>query len=180
MEKNKKLYLTQCPNPIHLYINQSIDYYNRSEKHKSYLLSENESDDTPVIIDGDFYKAIQYRISAIVFLKSSIEVIINDSMCHEFKYEGLSKDEVINQVSLIDKLTKILPQSTSFKMEENKDLINDLIEICKIGSSLQNISTSKQSFGNTYEAMLKLDLERGIEQTKSLFYTLTGQFIREI
>jgi len=176
---NEKLITAKFPEPISLYYSHSVELYKKSLKYKDMMASnsEGEDDDNSIIMqDGSYHKFLQYNISSILMLHSAIELFINSCIKDDYKIELdgklLNKKEIEDELTLVDKLEKIVPQISDFNFKSNKKILYDLLDLNELNEDLQNLKTSdsiNQPFLHTFENLLKFKMEDCFESVKILF-----------
>ena len=167
------------PDPISLYMNNAIDFCNISENHKNLMTTAVDKNSKSLLFqDGDYYKYLQYRTSSIFMLRSAIELFVNSTIKDDFIFEEeYSKDDIINNFSIDDKISKILPLTTSFKILQNKKIVNNVIEVCSLSDDLQNLKTSDTihyPYLEVFAKMIKLNLNEVINQVKLFMKKVNG------
>lgn len=176
LSHNKKLITAKFPEPISLYLNHSIELYKKSKSYRDILVLNSTEDETLYLQDDSSHKYMQYTISSIFMLHSSIELFINSCIKDnfEFDFEGktLKKQEIENELTLSEKVELIIPLISSFNSKSNKKIIGILVELSELNNELQNLKTSDstdQPFLETFEMMLNFDMESCFDSVKKFF-----------
>lgn len=176
----------RIPDPLSLMMshcsmlcNKSIDF-----KHTIIDTSSNKEEDKATIKwnDGDYHKFLQYKMSCILMLKSAIEFFVNQCIPDSFELNGKSKVELIQQLSLLEKINKILPKVRLFSLAENENLISNIILIYDLSCLIQNMPTS-DSINPPYleliEKVTVIDLKECITLVTG-FYEVNGYNLMSI
>ncbi|MCD4698008.1 MAG: hypothetical protein K8S16_17425 [Bacteroidales bacterium] len=173
---NKKLITAKFPEPISLYFNHSVELYKKSLSFRNMMVSNSTENESILLQDDSYHKFLQYSVSSILMLHSAIELFINSSIKDNFEIELygkiLNKKEVEDELTLSEKLEKIVPSISNFNLKSNKRIINNLIVLNGLNEELQNLKTSdsiNQPFLDTFEKLLKFKMEYCFESVKNLF-----------
>jgi len=180
---NKKLITAKFPEPISLFFNHAIELHLKSMSYKSIMVSHSTDDESILLQDDSYHKFLQYGVSSIFMLHSAIELFINSCIKDNFKFDlygkFLNKKELEEQLTLNEKLEKIIPQIRNFKLNSNKRIVRNIIDLNELNEELQNLKTSEtvnQPFLDTFERLIKFNMEDCFESTKNLFKKVNKNF----
>jgi hypothetical protein len=180
---NKKLITAKFPEPISLYFNHSIELFEKSEFYKNSMIANSSKDETILLQDDSYHKYLQYSISSILMLHSAVELFINSCIKDNFKLEIdgklFNKRDLEEKYTLYDKLIKIVPKISGFKLESNNKIYNSLMELDELNEELQNLRTSdsiNQPFLDTFERLLNFRMEKCFDSVKVLFKKINKNY----
>ena len=116
-------------------------------------------------------------------LHASIELFVNscikDSFNESIEGETYDKEKAIRTFSLTEKIDFIVPLISGFKIEKNLKITKSLFELNELNEEFQNLETSdsiNQPFLESFEDVLKFDMENCIKMTKLFFKKVNRNF----
>ena len=181
---NHKLITAKFPEPISLYFNHSIDLYQKSIIYRDTMVANSPSDETILMQDDSYHKFLQYSISCIFMLHSSIELFINSCLKDnlEIEIEGklFKKGDLEEELTLPQKIENIIPLISKYSLKTNKRFITRMNELNELNEALLNLKVSdsiiNQPFLETFERLLKLDMGECFELVKDFFRKVNKDF----
>ncbi|MGZ2370687.1 restriction endonuclease [Ancylomarina sp. YFZ004] len=182
--RDNKIITAKFPEPISLYFNHSVELYTKSLSYRDTMVSNSPKDEGLLMQDDSYHKFLQYSISSILMLHSAIELFINSNIKDNFEIEldgrRLNKKEIEEELTLSQKIEKIIPLISTFKLNSNKRIINSLINLNELNEELQNLKTSGsigQQFLETFEKLIQFKMDYCFESTKKLFKKVNKHYI---
>ena len=198
---NGKTFMSVFPNPIQLYFSFALKAFTQSEdlRNKEFIKqSKKVTDEEKYFLDVDADKThplynsyLQLKIGSIIMLACSLEAFVNSIIKEDSKYinhknEELNQEDIQRWMTLIDKITFVIPSihNIDFKLENKKDfdLINSLIRIRNEFVHLKNYN--KSPFSDEYQQLFislkKFKMNTCFQSVKKYMCIYKKDFILEI
>ena len=196
---NEQFFVSAFPDPIQIYYSMAFMNYQFSLQTRKNIIFQRKQNGNLNFISSYLYNChLQYKISTVIFLHSTVEAFINYIMPEEFiyiqEYQGSKSDKFLKQlkeynkeqsekyVLFKEKLSKMLFQLTKidFKLQHKKIydkllnlnlLRNDLIH-------LRSVKTNNQEhFHKVFEKVIDVDLKQYIDCVRNFINILKPGFI---
>lgn len=197
-------YISPFPNPLHLYLDLSIEHFEISEKIKqvNFMQCGKQYAKEVFLLDAEprcthdcFNKYFKYRMGSIIFLVSGLEAFMNHAIPDDFKYtrkkngqlEVLSKPEIEStRVPFKEKLTTVVPEAVGrTEFWENKEPMQDqILSLYACRRELIHLKTNgKEALEKYYDQideMLDHDIQSSIKSSIQFMNGVIPDFVQVI
>ena len=156
----------RMPDPLSLFISNCIRLYNETTKYKHLIVES--TDPLKIWADADYHLFIQTKINCVLMLKTTIDFFVNQCIPDEIELEGKQKPAILTEITLKDKIEKILTVATNYKLEENIELTNTIFSIDDMARIILNMPASSNampSYLEIFEKITNVALKDWIDQT---------------
>ncbi len=179
-------YFSVFPNPVHLFYDSAIEFFNNSEETKKRNFPSCAEKKKKKIgdihfldIDADqthqcYDRFFKLRINSIIMLSTSVEAFINHSIPNDYP----NRDNVERRGKFKDKLKTDLPNSLGLVefWEGKDDMWNEIVNLYYMRNDLIHLKTNSQDGFEAYfeviSKMLEFDIAKSIK--------VVGEFMNEI
>ncbi|WP_422354570.1 hypothetical protein [Roseivirga pacifica] len=197
--KEGKLFASKFPDPIQLYFSLAYSNYTYSQKTYENITLQSEQGRPLNFINSYLYNwHLQYKISTIIFLHSTVEAFINYSMPDDFIYKqthvGNKSDKFISQtkefnkeqterfIQFKEKLGQVMTQVSGIDLFENHKTIYDgLINLNSLRNDIihlrSTLSKNQEYFRKVFEKVLNSDLSKYVDSVFSYVNLIVPNFL---
>lgn len=173
---NSKLISAKFPEPISMFFNHAIELCNKAQYYKNIMVANSPDDESVLLQDESYHKYLQNLISSIFMLHSAIELFVNSCIKDDFEIERdgrcLTKKEIEEGLSLLEKIEDIVPKICDFVPKQDKKLYTTLSYLTELNEELQNLQTSdsiNQPFLDSFERLISFNLNECFDIVKFFF-----------
>ena len=165
-------FVAAFPDPVLLYLSITHQHFIVSEKLRKDLFAQESLDsseplkllDSEVNDTNSIYNSfLQYRVSSIIMLHSSLEAFVNSMIADNIEFPLKKRDEVVylnkrgidRQIKFKDKLVKVMTFVSKINFEiEHQDIIKDLLHIYYLRNNFIHLkSYNNNEFESSYTSL---------------------------
>lgn len=194
-----QLFGAKFPDPIQLYFSLAYSNFQFANQTRTNITLQKNQEQPLNLISPYLYNwHLQYKISTIIFLHSTVEAFINYLMPEDFVYryesDGKKSDNFLKQikeyskeqteryVQFKEKLNFLIPQLTQIDFQKNHQRIYDgLLEVNTLRNDIIHLRSVKQDnqqyFEKVFANVLNVDLEPYINHVQSFINLIKPGFI---
>lgn len=201
IKHDEKQYISVLPNPTHLFLTSSLEFFEFSEKIKSddFIRFSKQGNDTNLYLldfsygctNLSYTSYIKAVTSSIIMLVSALESFMNQIIPNNFAYAKKDKNgqknynhtKIENRISFKEKLEFVVPLAINqedFWKTRRKDLdiINELYDHRKNMIHLKTKSKNElERYSEVFSEMLGFDLLKAINATINIFNSIEDNFV---
>lgn len=197
--KDNRFYISKFPNPIQLYFSLAYANYQFSIKAKNNITSQKEEGAHVQFVNDYLYNwNLQYRISTIIFLHSTIEAFVNYQMPEEYVYRQVtegkekgqfmkvvkeySKEQTERYIDFKEKVSKVVPEISQIDFYSNhKSIYDKVMNLNQLRNDIIHLRSAKSGnqnhFQRAFSNVMNANLEDYVEAVKSFINTVKPDFI---
>jgi hypothetical protein len=200
--EDDQFFVSFFPDPIQLYYSLAFSNYQFSvEARDSIVIQKNQKAKSPFnLINGYLYNwHLQYKISTIIFLHSTIEAFVNYIMpddfifIHEIKgaasdkfhrtIKEYNKEQTEKYIQFKDKIGLVVPQITGIDFQKQyQGIYDDILTISKIRNDIIHLRTTsleknKRHFESVFEKLINIELHPYVNSVKDFLNIIKPNFI---
>jgi hypothetical protein len=192
------------PDPIQLFYSLAYSNYQFSiETKESIVFQKNQKRGAPLNFVNEYLYNwhLQYKISTIIFLHSTIEAFVNYVMPDDFIFrheiigkksdkfhktiKEYSKEHIERYIQFKDKISLVVPQMTQIDFQKDYQKIYDnIINLSKLRNDIIHLRTTLQEmnrkyFESVFEKLVNIDLNSYVISVKDFINRIKPNFIEE-
>ena len=197
--EGNQFFASQFPDPIQLYFSLAFANYQFAIQTRNNITLQKGQDRVLNFVNSYLYNwHLQYKISTIIFLHSTIEAFINYLMPEEFiyeqEYEGDKSDKFLKQrkeynkeqteryILFKEKLSGVVPQLTQIDFQKTHQKIYDkLLNLNTLRNDIIHLRSTKtknqQHFHKVFDELINVDLTPFVNAVKNFINTIKPEFI---
>ncbi len=197
--ENDQFFASQFPDPIQLYFSLAFANYQFAKKTRHNITFQKGQDRVLNFVNGYLYNwHLQYKISTIIFLHSTVEAFINYLMPEEFvykqEYEGEKSDKFLKQtkeynkeqteryILFKEKLSGVVPQLTKIDFQKSHQKVYDkLLNLNSLRNDIIHLRSTKtknqQHFHKVFDELVNINLTPFVNAVKEFINTIKPDFI---
>lgn len=194
-----QFFVSQFPDPIQLYFSLAFSNYQFSKQTRHNITFQKGQGGPFNFVSGYLYNwHLQYKISTIIFLHSTIEAFINYLMPEEFiykqEYEGDKSDKFLKQtknynkeqteryILFKEKLNGVVPQLTNIDFQKTHQKIYDkLLNLNSLRNDIIHLRSTKtknqQYFHKVFDEVVNINLTPFVKSVKDFINLIKPDFI---
>jgi hypothetical protein len=194
-----EMFVAQFPDPIQLYFSLAFENFQFANHTRQNITLQRGQNRVLNFVNGYLYNwHLQYKISTIIFLHSTIEAFINYLMPEEFvyrqEYKGNNSDKFLNQIKeynkeqterfilFKEKLTGVIYQLTNIDFKKSHQKIYDkILNINSIRNDIIHLRSTKtknqEHFHKVFDEVLNINLSPFVNAVKDFINTIKPDFI---
>lgn len=197
--ENEQFFAAQFPDPIQLYYSLAFANYQFTKKTRHNITFQKNQPQPLNFVSGYLYNwHLQYKISTIIFLHSTIEAFINylmpDDFIYKQEYSGGNADKFIKQtkehnkeqteryILFREKLSKVIPQVTNIDFQKKHQKIYDkLLNLNELRNDIIHLRSTKeknqQYFHKVFNEVINVNLTPFVNSVRDFINTIKPNFI---
>lgn len=197
--ENEQFFAAQFPDPIQLYYSLAFANYQFAKKTRHNITFQRDQPQPLNFVNGYLYNwHLQYKISTIIFLHSTIEAFINylmpDDFIYKQEYNGEKSDKFIKQtkeynkeqteryILFKEKLSKVIPQLTNIDFQTKHQKIYDkLLNLNELRNDIIHLRSTKeknqQYFQKVFDEVVNIDLTPFVNSVSDFINIIKPSFI---
>ena len=197
--ENEQFFAAQFPDPIQLYYSLAFANYLFAKKTRHNITFQNNQPQPLNFVSGYLYNwHLQYKISTIIFLHSTVEAFINylmpDDFVYKQEYKGERSDKFIKQtkeynkeqteryILFKEKLNKVITILTDIDFQKKHQKIYDkILNINELRNDLIHLRSSKeknqQYFQKVFSEVVNVNLTPFVNAVHDFINTIKPNFI---
>jgi len=197
--ENDELFASKFPDPIQLYFSLAYSNFQFAKKTRHNITFQKGQGRGMNFVNDYLYNwHLQYKISTIIFLHSTVEAFINYLMPEDFiyrnEYKAKKADKFLKQIKeynkeqteryilFKEKLSDVIPQLTKIDFQKNHQKIYDkLLNLNGLRNDIihlrSKVDKNFQHFHKVFEQVLNVDLFEFVESVKDFINKIKPDFI---
>lgn len=202
--EDNQFFASFFPDPIQLYYSLAYSNYQFSiETRENIVFQKNQKRGAPLNFVNEYLYNwhLQYKISTIIFLHSTIEAFVNYIMPDDFIFRHeiigkksdkfhrtireYNKEQTERYIQFKDKISLVVPQITKIDFQKQHQKIYDnIINLSKLRNDIIHLRTTSQEknrkyFESVFEKLVNIDLYPYVNSVKDFLNTVKPDFIVE-
>ncbi|AEV32309.1 hypothetical protein Oweho_1310 [Owenweeksia hongkongensis DSM 17368] len=197
--EDNRFYVTKFPNPVQLYFSLAFANYQFSVKARNNIVSQKEEGVYLHFVNEYLYNwNLQYRISTIIFLHSTVEAFVNYQMPDEYVYKQVvegkekgqfikvvkeySKEQTERYIDFKEKVSKVIPEVSQVDFyKDHKPIYDRIMNLNKLRNDIIHLRSAKSGnqsqFNKAFSNVMNANLEDYVEAVKSFINIIEPDFI---
>ncbi len=202
--ENGQFFASFFPDPVQLYYSLAFSNYQFSlETKENIVFQKDQKRRAPLNFVNEYLYNwhLQYKISTIIFLHSTIEAFVNYIMPDDFIYRNeiigkksdkfyktikeYNKEQTERYIQFKEKISHVIPQITGIDFQKQHQKIYDkIINLSKLRNDLIHLRTTSQEknrkyFESVFEKLVNIDLYPFLISVKDFLNIIKPDFIEE-
>jgi len=197
--EHDQLFAAPFPDPIQLYYSLAYANYQFAKKARNNITIQKQQPQFLNFVSNYLYNwHLQYKISTIIFLHSTIEAFVNHTMPEDFIYKQYSsgsksdkflkltkeynKEQTERYIQFKEKLGPVISQLTKIDFQNQHQKIYDkILSLNKLRNDLihlrSTISNNEQEFEKVFVEVVNVNLTPFVNAVKDFINTVKPGFI---
>lgn len=197
--EKEQFFTAQFPDPIQLYYASAFANYQFAKKTRHNITFQKRQPQPLNFVSSYLYNwHLQYKISTIIFLHSTIEAFINylmpDDFIYKQEYIGEKSDKFVKQtkefskeqteryILFKEKLNKVIPQLTGIDFQRSYQSVYDkLLNLNRLRNDIIHLRSSKeknqQYFHKVFDEVVNINLTPFVNAVRDFVNTIKPGFI---
>lgn len=198
--EGNQFFVSLFPDPVQLYFSLAYSNYEFAEHTRENIVFQNKQKGPMNWVNDYLYNwHLKYKISAIIFLHSTVEAFINYSMPEDFIYkqeiEGdkskkfsrqiqeFTKEQIERHIQFKEKLNEVLTQFSGIELQKNHQKVYDkLLNLNDLRNELMHLRSVKDQknlhyFHKAFDKVMNVELLPHVENVMDFLNLISPDFI---
>lgn len=200
--EDNQFFVSLFPEPIQLYFSLAYSNYEFSiQTRNNIVFQKSQRKRTPFNFVNEYLYNwhLQYKISTIIFLHSTIEAFVNYMMPDEFIYKQeitgkktdkfhkttkeYNKEQTERYISFKEKISSVTHQITQINIsKDHKKIYDNILNLSEVRNDLIHLRSTAQDknqkyFEKVFEKLINIDLFPFVESVKNFVNLIKPDFI---